>query len=152
MYLLISSGGQVLGQTFSQINAERHAIVSRDPLTVIGRRGDIERLPLPIQNRLLEDYDADNVAKLWNILKKRTESTKDRFPYWGKVSVQRVLRHLFRDVDSDVAYSKQALLEMIPGASWISITTAFTMLKNKKYSRGKTMSIGFKKGKYRRQD
>lgn len=149
MYLLISGNGQVLGQTFSEDNARRHALVARDTMHVVLRQGDLESLPVNVRNGLLEefgiDYD-DSVKKLWNTLKKQN------FPYWGKISVQRCVRHLFRDEDPHAAYTKSQLLEMIPGATWISITTALTMLKNKNYARGKTMQIKFIEGKYRRED
>ena len=72
----------------------------------------------------------------------------EKFPYWGKVSVQRVLRTLFAD---DSAYTREELMEIVPGASWVSITTAMSMLKNKRYANGQTMVIEQVDGKYRRR-
>jgi hypothetical protein len=148
MNLLISEGGQVLGQTFSPDNAKRHVIVARDKMYTVLKQSDIDNLPLPVMNGLMEEFDVDTSSqKLWNAMKKRPSRA---IPYWGKISVQRVIRHLYRDEAPDAAYTKNELLENIPGATWVSITTALTMLKNPKYARGGTIDIRFKDRKYRR--
>lgn len=144
MFLLISANGQVLGQTFSADNAKRHAIVARDTMFIVLRESCLDNLPLEVQAGLFEEYGVDTVKKLWLRLKKQN------FPYWGKISVQRIVRHFFKEEDGDAAYTKQELLDTIPGATWISITTAITMLKRTKTSRGKTMDVRFVNSKYRR--
>jgi hypothetical protein len=143
MFLLISKQGEVLGQTLSPENACRQAMIARTPMYAVTRQGELGTLPPETLRLLREDYNAASHAALWKKLKDM------KFPYWGKVSVKKVLRSLF-DVDGKV-YTKDDLLKIVPGATWISITTAMSMLKNKEYADGKTLVITQVEGKYRRQ-
>ena len=143
MNLLISKQGEVLGQTLSPENAHRRAMIARTPMYAITRQGELGNLPPETLRLLREDYSASSHASLWKRLK------DDKFPYWGKVSVKKVLRSLFDDGES--VFSKEGLMDIVPGASWISITTAMSMLKNKEYADGKTLVITQVNGTYRRQ-
>lgn len=143
MNLLISEQGEVLGQTLSPENAFRQAMIARTPMFAVTRQGELGTLPPDTLVLLRGDYDASSFAKLWSTLKKQ------KFPYWGKVSVQCVLRSLY---NNGSAYTRDELMETIPGATWISITTAMSMLKNKKYSKpGKPIVITQIDGKYQRR-
>ena len=70
-------------------------------------------------------------------------------PKWGKVSVKEVLRCLYTR-NQKLALNEDELLEAVPGASWISIVTAISMLKNPKYADGPLLKIEQVRGKYRR--
>jgi hypothetical protein len=142
MNLLVSLEGEVLGQTLSPENAYRQAMIARTPMLAITSEGELEQLPKAALKDFLDDFSVATPNGLWKKLK------SEKFPYWGKVSVQRVLRTLFSD---DSAYTREELMEIVPGASWVSITTAMSMLKNKRYSNGRTMVIEQVDGKYRRR-
>ena len=144
MNFLISGNGQVLGKTFSADNARRHVIVAKDDMHAVTSITELAELPLPVQHTLMDTHYMDDIRAVWGPMK------KESYPYWGKVSVQRVVRSLFPEDNPTAAYSKDELLDAIPGATWISITTAFSMLKNKKYARGNIVNINQVKGKYRR--
>ena len=143
MNLLINRDGVVVGQTLSPENAHRHAMTSRMKLYVVTSKKDIANLPNLVVRALNEDYRAQSIATLWAILTKRT------FPQWGKVSVKDAIRSLY--ANDKVELTRDQLIATIPGASWISITTAFSMLKNKKYADGDLMFIEQVNGKYRRR-
>lgn len=144
MNLLISGNGQVLGQTYSADNAVRHAMVAKDKMYAVTRPNDLSRIDKCVGEEMLMEHGVTSVMQLWNIFKKQT------FPYWGKVSVKKVVRTLYANGRTEL--TKDELMETIPGATWISITTAFSMLKNKKYAKpGKVLVIERKNGKYRRK-
>lgn len=142
MNLLISEDGIVLGQTLSKENAERHAMISRMPLFVVSNKDELKKLPKKALRALNADFGAKSMAALWAMLTKKT------FPYWGKVSVKKVVRHLYANGKCEL--TRDELLDTVPGATWISITTAFSMLKNKKYAGGDVIVIDQIDGKYRR--
>ena len=141
MHLLITGSGQVLGQTYSEDNAKRHVMVSKDKMFIVSKLSELGLLPVKVVSEMMSDYDVDTQMKLWNTLNKKS------FPYWGKVSVEKVVRAVYA---KDAAYTKDELLLVIPGATWISITTAFSMLKNKKYVSNNILPIKKIEGKYRR--
>ena len=144
MNLLISEQGEVLGQTLSPENAYRQAMIARTSIYAVTQKDELNGLPRETRLLLLEDYASKSNEALWTALK------SSKFPYWGKVSVMKVLRSIF-DGD-DLAFSKDELLDVVPGATWISITTAMSMLKNKKYAKpGKPLVIAQIDGKYRRR-
>lgn len=143
MNLLISRQGEVLGQTLSPENAHRRAMIARTPMYAVTREGELGTLPPQTLASLRGDYGNPSFATLWRML------GKQKFPYWGKVSVQCVLRSLYSNGKS---YTRDELMETIPGATWISITTAMSMLKNKKYAKpGKPIVITQIDGKYQRR-
>jgi len=143
MNLLISEQGEVLGQTLSPENAHRQAMIARTSMFAVTRQGELGTLPPETLKLLRADYSAESFEVLWRRL------GNAKFPYWGKVSVQRVLRSIFITGSS---FTKDELMETVPGATWISITTAMSMLKNKKYAKpGKPLVIAQIDGKYRRQ-
>lgn len=142
MNYLISEQGEVLGQTLSPENAERIAMVARTPMFVVTSAKDFKKLPRHCVHALNSDYGARSFAALWAML------TKRQFPQWGKVSVMTVVRDLYENIGAE--YTQEMLLELIPGGTWISITTAFSMLKNGDYNDGKLMVINKVKDKYRR--
>jgi len=143
MNLLISEQGEVLGQTLSPENAVRQAMIARTKMFAVTTKEEMKALPKVTRRYLWDDYAAKSLDDLWEVLKMQT------FPYWGKVSVMKVLRSLFND--DGASYTKEQLIETIPGATWISITTAMSMLKNKQYSGGKVMVIAQEDGVYQRQ-
>lgn len=106
---------------------------------------DLDVLPSKVIENLCEEYRVTDIStrKLWNALSKKN------FPYWGKVSVQSVVRVLY--VNGNTELTKDELINTIPGATWISISTAFSMLKNKRYANGKVIVIERAAGKYRRK-
>lgn len=133
MNLLITENGQIIGQTMDCENAKRHAIVSLDNVFAVCKQSDIDSLPAPAQLALYDQFNVSTPAGLWRALKKK------RFPYWGKVSVQAVIRRLF--TDNDEGFSREQLIDAVPGASWVSITTALSMLKNPRYAKGPVLKI-----------
>ena len=144
MNLLISEQGEVLGQTLSPENAKRQAMIARTSMYAVTRKEELKLLPRETSKLLWEDYAAHSTADLWKTLRMY------KFPYWGKVSVMRVIRSIFND--DTLAFSRDELLDIVPGATWISITTAISMLKNKKYAKpGKPLVIAQVDGKYRKQ-
>lgn len=143
MNLLISEEGEVLGQTLSPENAHRQAMIARTSIYAVTTLDELKKLPKQTRKLLWDDYSAHSLADLWNSLKAQ------KFPYWGKVSVQKVLRSIFDD--DTCGYTKDELLDAVPGATWISITTAMSMLKNKDYAKGKPLVIAQSDGMYRRQ-
>lgn len=143
MNLLISEQGEVLGQTLSAANAYRQSMIARTSMYAVTNKEELKKLPKEARKYIWEDYAAHSVNDLWATLKMH------KFPYWGKVSVMRVLRSIFND--DELAFSKEELLEIVPGATWISITTAMSMLKNKNYAGGKVIMIAQIDGKYRKQ-
>lgn len=142
MNYLISQDGVVLGQTLSPENAKRHAMVSRMPLYVVTDQRDFSILPKPCIRALNEDHGAKSFRALWAMMSKKT------YPYWGKVSVKKVLRHMYSNGDCEM--TRDELLKAVPGATWISITTAFSMLKNREYADGELIVVEQIDGKYRR--
>lgn len=143
MNLLINKDGVIVGQTLSPENAHRHAMTSRMRLFVVTNRNDFKKLPVEVSRALNEDFRAKSIASLLAMLSKQT------FPQWGKVSVKDVVRKLYADGKCEL--TRDELISTIPGATWISITTAFSMLKNKKYADGDLMFIEQINGKYRRR-
>ena len=143
MNLLISKEGEVLGNTLSAENARRQAMIARTVMYAVTSKEELRSLPNNTRTPLWEDYAAHSLDDLWKTLR------MFKFPYWGKVSVQRVLRHIFSDHEAE--FTKDELMDIVPGATWISITTAMSMLKNKEYSNGKPLVIAQIDGKYRRQ-
>lgn len=147
MNLLISPQGDVLGNTPTPDNAKRHQLMLRTPIEIITRRSDLPELPAKTREALFENFDVRSDAMLWKKLRE-----KKGLPQWGKVSVKEVLRCLYTR-NPNLSLSEEELLETIPGASWTSIVTAISMLKNPKYSEGKTMNIvRTASGNYRRED
>ena len=143
MNLLISEQGEVLGQTLSPENAVRRAMISRTAMFAVTTKAEMKALPKVTRRFLWDDYGASSLDDLWEQL------NTHKFPYWGKVSVMKVLRTVFND--DDASFTKDGLMDIVPGATWISITTAMSMLKNKDYSGGKVLVIAQVEGKYRRQ-
>jgi len=144
MNLLISEQGEVLGQTLSPENAFRQSMIARTSIYAVTQKSELKALPKETRKLLWEDYAAHSLDDLWQTLRMH------KFPYWGKVSVMKVLRSIFDD--DDTGFTKDELLDIIPGATWISITTAMSMLKNKRYATpGKPLVIAQIDGKYRRQ-
>jgi hypothetical protein len=145
LHLLISEDGQVLGQTSTHDNAVRQTMVAKGRMFAVSDAEDLAGLPQSAFLPIMDDYcyggdawrvdDLSDAAikKCWRNLKKQN------FPYWGKVSVQKVIRNMY--LTNGAAYTKDELMEIIPGATWTSITTAFSMLKNKKYSQGELLII-----------
>lgn len=146
MNLLLSPEGDVLGHTPTPDNAKRHAILLRMPVQIVTSLAELRELDASVTARLLSDHSAKSIPDLW----KRLRHAKG-LPKWGKVSVKEVLRCLYSR-DSKLALSEDELLEAIPGASWISIVTAISMLKNPKYADGPLLKIEHIDGKYRRDD
>lgn len=144
MNLLISEQGEVLGQTLSPENAFRQSMIARTSIYAVTQKSELKALPKETRKLLWEDYAAHSLDDLWATL------AMHKFPYWGKVSVMKVLRSIFDD--DDTGFTKDELLDIVPGATWISITTAMSMLKNKRYATpGKPLVIAQIDGKYRRQ-
>jgi len=143
MNLLLSHEGDVLGTTPTPDNAYRHEMLLRIPVFVITSLPELRQLPVELTGRLLANYNAKSVPDLW----KRLRKTKG-LPKWGKVSVKDILRCMYTR-DPELALDEDELISTIPGASWVSIATAISMLKNPKYSDGPTMTIVQKEGKYR---
>ena len=144
MNLLISEQGEVLGQTLSPENAHRQSMIARTSMYAVTKKEELRKLPNKTRTSLWEDYAAHSLDDLWKTLRMH------KFPYWGKVSVMKVLRFVFSDRNAE--FTKDELMEIVPGATWISITTAMSMLKNKKYAKpGKPVVITQIDGKYRRQ-
>lgn len=133
LHLLISENGQILGQTFSHDNAVRHTMIAKGQMFAASSSADLSRLPISALSNFIDEHETKDLKKIWSTLKKQS------FPVWGKVSVQKVIRNMY--LANGAAYTKDELIEMIPGATWISITTAFSMLKNKRYSKGKLLVI-----------
>ena len=144
MNLLISPDGDVLGTTPTLDNAKRHEIMLRQPIHVVGKLAHLRELPAGLTGNMLEDWKAKSMPDLW----KKLREAKG-LPHWGKVSVKEVLRCLYTR-DRTLAMTEEELLDAVPGASWISIVTAISMLKNVKYSDGDTLIIEQVDGKYRR--
>lgn len=142
MNLLISKDGVVLGQTLSAENARRHAMISRMPLFVVTNKSEFKTLPKGCHRALNEDHGATSLTGLWSMI------TNNFVPYWGKVSVKKVIRYMY--TNGECALTREELLDTVPGATWISITTAFSMLKNKEYADGNIIKIDQIDGKYRR--
>lgn len=143
MNLLISEQGEVLGQTLSPENAYRQSMIARTSMFAVTTKDELKSLPKETRRLLMDDYFARSYDDLWQTL------SDQKFPYWGKVSVMKVLRSIFDDDSTE--FSKDDLMEIVPGATWISITTAMSMLKNKEYAGGKTIVIAQNEGMYRRQ-
>lgn len=135
MNLLLSQEGDVLGTTPTKDNAQRHQIMRRMPLTVVTSLKEMRELPANITAILLSDYQASSLPDLW----KKLRDAKG-LPKWGKVSVKELMRCLYTR-NPKLELDEDELLEAIPGASWDSIVTAISMLKNPKYSDGPTMLI-----------
>lgn len=146
MNLLISPDGDVLGHTPTPDNAKRHEILLRQPVHIVSKLDHLRHLPAGLTGSMLEDWCATSIPDLWKKLRK-----SKGLPKWGKVSVKQVLRCLYTR-DRTLALTEDELLEAIPGASWISIVTAISMLKNPKYADGPLMHIEHKGGKYRREN
>jgi hypothetical protein len=146
MNLLISPQGDLLGITPTPDNAKRHQLMLRTPVLIITKRSELEELPAKTTEALFENFNVRSFAMLWKQIK-----DKKGLPKWGKVSVKEVLRCLYTR-DTKLALTEDELLEAVPGASWISIVTAISMLKNAKYADGPLLHIEQKGGKYRRVD
>jgi len=146
MNLLLSPEGDVLGHTPTPDNAKRHAILLRMPIQIVTSLAELRDLPANVTGELIARYSAKSVPDLWKRLR-----TAKGLPKWGKVSVKEVLRCLYTR-QPNLALTEDELLEAIPGASWISVVTAISMLKNPKYADGPLMNIEHKGGKYRRED
>ena len=117
-------------------------MISRMPLFVVTAAKEFAGLPKECVRALNEDFGAKSFRALYAMI------TNGAVPYWGKVSVKKVLRHMY--TNGECALTRDELLDTVPGATWISITTAFSMLKNKEYADGAVMRIDQIDGKYRR--
>jgi hypothetical protein len=146
MNLLLSPQGDILGHTPTPDNALRHQLMLRTPVEIVTRRSDLETLPPKTREGLFDAFGVRSDAMLWKRIKARKG-----LPKWGKVSVKDVMRCIYTR-NPNLSLTEDELIEAIPGASWTSIVTAISMLKNPKYAEGETMNIVHKNGKYRRQD
>lgn len=144
MNLLISQEGDILGSTPTKDNAYRHQLMLRMPVKIVTTLKEFRALPDEVVVPLLKDYQAKNVTQLW----KRIKEAKG-LPKWGKISVKEMMRCMYTR-DPELALDEDELREAVPGASWDSIATAISMLKNPVYSDGSTMRIERVEGKYRR--
>jgi hypothetical protein len=121
-----------MGQTSSADNAQRWALQSKILLHAISSREQLDALKF-------EDLT-------WKQLE------RGRYPYFGKVSVSKVLEALFREEYAGPSYTKEQLLDIIAGANWIAIATALSNMKNKSYRyTDKPIIIEKVDGKYVRQ-
>jgi hypothetical protein len=143
MNLLISKHGDILGQTPTKDNAYRHEILLRTPVQVVTSLKELRLLPADHLTGLIADYQARSIPDLW----KRINAAKG-LPKWGKVSVKELMRCMYTR-DPNLSLTEEELLFTVPGASWDSIATAISMLKNPKYSDGQTMRIDKIDGEYK---
>jgi hypothetical protein len=144
MNLLLSPEGDVLGHTPTPDNARRHQLLLRTTVLIVTKRSDLEDLPAKTKEGLLENFNVRGYPALWKALREAKG-----LPKWGKVSVKEVLRCLYTR-NPKLSMTEEELLEAVPGASWISIVTAISMLKNPKYADGPLLNIEHMKGRYRR--
>ena len=142
MNLLISPDGDVLGQTPTKDNAYRHQIKLRTPVHVVTSVKELRTLPASRLSGLLADYQAKSIPDLWKKLKEAKG-----LPKWGKISVKEMMRLMYTRTPS-LSLTEEELLYEVPGASWDSIATAISMLKNPTYSDGATMRIDNVGGNY----
>jgi hypothetical protein len=103
MNLLISRQGEVLGQTLSAENAYRRAMIARTPMFAVTKKEELRVLPGATRTLLWDDYSAQSLDDLWDTLKAH------KFPYWGKVSVMLVLRHLYGDTGCSLTQDERKM-------------------------------------------
>jgi hypothetical protein len=76
---------------------------------------------------------------------------RNRYPYFGKVSVTTVLETLYRTPGA--SYTQDELLKLVAGATWDTIVMAISRMKTKKYKyTRKPLVIRREEGSYVRQN